>query len=177
MSKDEAVFDLKNNWDALDPAARKERVNTLLGHRVKLITIAQLIGRPVDEVRSAYKTPRSTGIDNNKRIEAELGRKLVDMLDPAIIRDLWNSGVFENLDELSEEFIEVRCPVGCCAGRRVEIKNGPRGLTTISLFNLEYGKALSFRMTFWGKYKVEGLREHLERLKLIEPKTAEIGGK
>lgn len=55
MSKNEAVYDLKSQWEKLDPATRKDRVYTLLGHRVKFVTIAQLIGRPVSDVKAAYQ--------------------------------------------------------------------------------------------------------------------------
>lgn len=55
MSKEEAVFDLKANWDSLSPAARRERIYTLLGHRIKFMTIAHEIGRTIEEVKTAYK--------------------------------------------------------------------------------------------------------------------------
>lgn len=55
MSKDEAVFDLKANWDSLSPAVKRERIYTLLGHRIKFMTIAHEIGRTVEQIKSAYK--------------------------------------------------------------------------------------------------------------------------
>jgi UDP-2,3-diacylglucosamine pyrophosphatase LpxH len=55
MGKTEAVLDLKLNWDILHPKVKRDRIYTLLGHRTKFITIAQLIGRSLEEVKAVYK--------------------------------------------------------------------------------------------------------------------------
>ena len=55
MNKQEALFDLTNNWDELSAAVRKERIYTLLGHRIKFVTIAHITGRTIEEIKTAWR--------------------------------------------------------------------------------------------------------------------------
>jgi len=59
MSRDKAIFNLRTNWTEVDPVTKAGMLRSLNGHRIKLITIAQLIGRSVDEVRAAMKAVKS----------------------------------------------------------------------------------------------------------------------
>jgi hypothetical protein len=46
---------LRRRWTEMDAVAIQAHIRSLCGSRVKLVTIAQMIGRPLDEVRAAYK--------------------------------------------------------------------------------------------------------------------------
>src|SRR5665213_4043 len=80
MSKEDTVIQLKDSWDTA-PQNRKPLIYSLLGHRVKFSTIAEEIGKSVEEVRAAYKGESyvmSMSADFDKSME------LVDAIEPGV---------------------------------------------------------------------------------------------
>ncbi len=55
MNKDEAIFNLKNNWDEMHPKTKKDLIYSLLGHRMKFTEISHEVNRSVEEVKEAWK--------------------------------------------------------------------------------------------------------------------------
>jgi predicted phosphodiesterase len=80
MNKDLAVAELKSGWNTLTVKARKDLIYSLLGHRLSLLTIAQLTGQSIEDVKSAYK-----GEDTSAKVFIPTAAPLPEGLDPEAV--------------------------------------------------------------------------------------------